>query len=123
MASWGRLISFVTVAEIRFGALRAGWGTKRRNDLEDTIGAAKIVWPGNGLTHEYASFRAECFAAGHGLAEKSNEADRWIAATARFVGVPLVSHDGVFVDAPGIELLTVTPTEVSKTHLKRSGRS
>ena len=37
------LISFVTVAELRFGALRAGWGTKRRNDLEETIEAAKIV--------------------------------------------------------------------------------
>ena len=72
---------------------------------------AQIVWPGHGLTHEYASLRAECFAAGHGLAEKSKEDDRWIAATARFVDVPLVSHDGVFVDAPGIELLTIEPPQ------------
>ena len=37
------LISFVTVAELRYGALRAGWGAKRRNELEETIEAAKIV--------------------------------------------------------------------------------
>jgi predicted nucleic acid-binding protein len=103
------LISFATVAELRFGALRAGWGAKRRKDLEETIGRAKIVWPGDALTHEYASLRAECRAAGHVLAEKSNEADRWIAATARFVGVPLVSHDAVFVNTPGLELLTMHP--------------
>ena len=101
------LISFITVAELRYGALRAGWGAKRRNELEETIDTAKIVWPGHGLASEYAALRAECVAAGHGLAEKSNEADRWVAATARYVKVPLVSHDGVFVDAPGIDLLTV----------------
>ncbi len=101
------LISFATVAELRFGALRAGWGVKRRKDLEATIGTAKIVWPGHHLTHEYASLRKECLAAGHGLAEKSNEADRWIAATARLVGIPLVSHDAVFMKAPGLDLLTV----------------
>lgn len=101
------LISFVTVAELRFGALRAGWGPKPRADLEQTIAAAKIVWPGDALTHEYAALRAACHRAGHGLTEKTHEADRWIAATARYVGVPLVTHDQVFVDAPGIDLISM----------------
>ena len=117
------LISFVTVAELRYGALRAGWGAKRRNELEEAIDAAKIVWPGHGLASEYAVLRAECVAAGHGLAKKSNEADRWVAATARFVKVPLVSHDGVFVDAPGVELLRVAPTTVNDPFTKRKRRS
>ena len=54
------LISFITVAELRYGSLRAGWGAKRRNELEETIDAAKIVWPGHGLATEYAALRAEC---------------------------------------------------------------
>jgi predicted nucleic acid-binding protein len=116
------LISFATVAELRYGALRAGWGAKRRNDLEDTIGTAKIVWPGHDLTHAYASLRAECLAVGHGLAEKSNEADRWIAATARFVGIPLVSHDGVFVNTPGLDLLTVLPPVAANPSSKRKAK-
>ena len=48
--------------------------------------------------------------------------DRWIAATARYVGVPFVSYDGVFVNAPGIELLTLAPavvTEVPPTRKRR----
>ena len=117
------LISFVTVAELRYGALRAGWGAKRRNELEETIDAAKIVWPGHGLASEYAALRAECVAAGHGLAEKSNEADRWVAATARYVKVPLVSHDGVFVDAPGVELLTAATGAVGDPTATRKRRS
>jgi predicted nucleic acid-binding protein len=103
------LISFITVGELRFGALRAKWGAKRLAALDDAIGEVKVVWPGDGLVSAYAELRAECVAAGHGLGEKSNEADRWVAATARFVGVPLVSDDGVFVSAPGIELLTAPP--------------
>ena len=117
------LISFVTVAELRYGALRAGWGAKRRNELEETIDAAKVVWPGHGLASEYAALRAECVAAGHGLAEKSNEADRWVAATARYVKVPLVSHDSVFVDAPGVDLLTITAPVVSETSTRRKRQS
>ena len=99
------LISFATVAELRFGALRAGWGAKRRKDLEETIGRAKIVWPGDALTHEYASLRAECRAAGHVLAEKSNEADRWIAATAIRLELALVSDDAIFQDTPGLTVV------------------
>ena len=117
------LISFITVAELRYGALRAGWGAKRRNELEETIDAAKVVWPGHGLASEYAALRAECLAAGHGLAEKSNGADRWVAATARYVKVPLVSHDSVFVDAPGVDLLTITAPVVSETSTKRKRQS
>ena len=117
------LISFVTVAELRYGALRVGWGAKRRNELEETINAAKIVWPGHGLASEYAALRAECVAAGHGLAEKSNEADRWVAATARYVKVPLVSHDALFVDAPGIELLTAASDVVGDPPAARRRRS
>ena len=117
------LISFITVAELRYGAIRAGWGAKRRNELEETIDAAKVVWLGYGLASEYAALRAECVAAGHGLGEKSNEADRWVAATARYVKVPLVSHDGVFVDAPGVDLLTITAPVVSETSTKRKRQS
>jgi hypothetical protein len=33
---------------------------------------------------------------GHGLAQKDHEADRWIAATAIWLKVPLVAHDAIF---------------------------
>ena len=43
---------------------------------------------------------------GHGLSQKSHEADRWIAATAMVLKVPLVAHDAVFRGVDGLELLT-----------------
>lgn len=44
---------------------------------------------------------------GHALAGKPHDGDRWIAATAIRLGAPLVSHDRVFVGAPGLELLSI----------------
>jgi predicted nucleic acid-binding protein len=40
------------------------------------------------------------------LAEKDHEADRWIAATAVRLGVPLVTHDRAFVGIDGLAVLT-----------------
>ena len=67
---------FVTVAELRFGALRAGWGTKRRNDLagDDRSNEDRLARARPDPRVRVPS--ADCFAAGHGLAEKSNDADR-----------------------------------------------
>ncbi len=46
---------------------------------------------------------------GHGLGQKIHEADRWIAATAMLLNVPLVAHDAVFRDVHGLELITTLP--------------
>ena len=46
-------------------------------------------------------------AAGHALAQRPHDADCWIAATAVRLGVPLVSHDSVFRNVPGLTLETM----------------
>jgi predicted nucleic acid-binding protein len=38
------------------------------------------------------------------LAQRAHNADRWIAATAVRLGVPLASSDAIFQDVPGIAL-------------------
>ena len=53
-----------------------------------------------------AELRAGCELGGHALGNKIHEADRWIAATALRLCVPLVSDDGVYV---GVERLVVEP--------------
>jgi len=45
-------ISFVTEAEVRFGARRAGWGAARLRKLEQRLAAVEVVWPGPGLVEE-----------------------------------------------------------------------
>jgi predicted nucleic acid-binding protein len=99
-------ISFVTVAELRYGALRAGWGGSRLRRLDARIASAEIVWPGPDLTVSYVELRDACARRGHALSQRVHEADRWVASTALWLGVPLVAHDGVFREVPSLTLLT-----------------
>jgi predicted nucleic acid-binding protein len=99
-------ISFVTVAELRYGARLARWGEQRLRRLESRLAVAEIVWAGDGLVETYVSLRHECSVSGHPLGQKHHEADRWIAATARWLNVPLVAHDAIFRDAPGVTVIT-----------------
>ncbi|MCJ7436850.1 MAG: PIN domain-containing protein [Acidimicrobiia bacterium] len=100
-------ISFQTVAELRYGALRRGWGESRMLKLRSKITRAEVVWAGPELVETYAKLRAECEAEGHALAQRPHDADRWIAATAVRLGVPLVSHDSVFRNVPRLILETM----------------
>ena len=99
-------ISFVTLAELRFGAQHAGWGTARLQKLDARLSAAEVVWSGPDLVETYVRLRHDCAATGHGLSQKEHEADRWIAATALWLHVPLVTHDAIFKDAPGLQTIT-----------------
>jgi predicted nucleic acid-binding protein len=100
-------ISFQTAAELRYGAIRRGWGHARMLRLETKVQRVEIVHRGPQLVAMYAQLRANCDAAGHALGQKAHTADRWIAATAIRLGIPLVSDDGICRDAPGVELETL----------------
>lgn len=99
-------LSFVTVAELRFGALYAGWGEKRHTRLAYELARVDVVWPGPTLTETYAVLRTWCVDNGHGLGQREHEADRWVATTAIHLRVPLVAHDAIFRGVDGLELLT-----------------
>jgi predicted nucleic acid-binding protein len=60
------IISFVTVAEMRFGARIADWGTSRLRRLHHELGRIKIVWPSHDLVHHYVELRSWCVKNGHG---------------------------------------------------------
>src|SRR5258706_14458683 len=52
------VVSFITVAELEYGARLAGWGPDRYRRLEYEIGRAESVWPGPPLDGSYAAPRA-----------------------------------------------------------------
>ncbi len=89
------LLASQTVMELRHGAPRAGWGELRRRRLERRV----------------AELRQACRRIGHPLSSKMHDGDRWIAAAAIRLGLPLVTHDTVFKAAPQLALLTATPDE------------
>ena len=100
------VLSYATFAELRFGATLAGWGARRIRRLDDELVQVQTVWPGPRLTAAYVELRVWCAMTRHGLAQKDHEADRWIAATAIWLKVPLVAHDAIFKNVDGLELLT-----------------
>lgn len=100
-------ISFQTAAELRYGALRRSWGDARMLKLNAKIARAEIVHTGPELVLVYARLRAACEAQGHALGQREHNADRWIAATAIRLGLPLVSNDKIFRDAPALKLETL----------------
>jgi predicted nucleic acid-binding protein len=99
------LVSFATATEMRYGALKAGWGELRRRGPERDLERFTIVQPDDRLIQVCAELRASCEQAGHALGQKIHEADRWIAASAVRLGVELVSDDSVFTDVPGLIVL------------------
>ena len=97
-------LSFQTVAELHFGALRRNWGAARMRKLDAKIAAAQVVHSGEDLVATCAHLRAESVRFGHALGQREHDADRWIAATALRLGIPLVSNDRIFEGAPGLRL-------------------
>jgi predicted nucleic acid-binding protein len=92
------VISFITVAELRYGA--------KLVRLDHELSRAGTVWPGPNLTETYATVRTWCAKNGHGLGGKDHEADRWVAASAIWLDIPLVAHDAIFANVDGLTLLT-----------------
>lgn len=98
------VLAFQTLMELRYGALRAAWGELRRRRLEHRVSQLTIVQPDDATITECAELRHRCRLAGHALADKLHDGDRWIAATAIRLGLALVSDDKLFVGAPGLQL-------------------
>jgi predicted nucleic acid-binding protein len=103
------LISFQTVMELRFGALKAGWSELRRHRMERRIAELTVVRPDDEMTTVCARLRNECQRIGHALGDKQHDGDRWIAAAAIRLDCPLVSHDRLYRRTPGLELVDVAP--------------
>ncbi len=100
-----------TVAEARYGALSAGWGTARVGRLSHLIARARVLLVDIDTIEAVAELRNECRQIGHALHQRGHNADLWIAATAIRWHIPLVAHDAVFDGCPGLELRTELDTQ------------
>ena len=107
----GRRIAIAqqTVAEIRYGAIAAGWGQRRLETVERLLHRSRILTVDDETTWAYARLRLQCRTLGHPLHQKQHGGDLWIAATAVRWQIPLVAHDSVFLNCPDIGLITEVP--------------
>jgi tRNA(fMet)-specific endonuclease VapC len=97
-------LAAVTVSELRYGALVAGWGEARRQRLEESIHATTVVPVSDRLLTTAAELRHACRRIGHPLHDRAHANDLWIAASAVHIGAPLLMADTVFEDTPGLAL-------------------
>jgi len=70
------LLAFQTVMELRFGALRAGWGELRRCRLERRIAELTVTQPDDGMITACAQLRAR-LPPDRVLSRRQREPSRW----------------------------------------------
>ena len=95
-------VSFMTLAEILYGGVNAGWDRQRLARIETSLRSRYLIVP---------STRSVCVQWGEIRVERGarviSHADAWIAATARAYGWPLVTHDAEdFAGISGLSVLT-----------------
>lgn len=105
MSGQQTFLAAVTVSELRYGALVAGWGDLRRLRLEESIDAATVVPVTDNLLTSAAQLRHACRQVGHPLHEPAHANDLWIATSAIHIDAPLLTADGVFEGTPGLDLV------------------
>ncbi len=91
------VISFQTVAEMRYGALKSNWGAERRRKLEAFLASLQVIEYTDELANRWAEVMLQARTAGR----RMEAGDAWIAATAALLNAPLLTHDKDF----GIEAL------------------
>ena len=96
------MISFMTLAEIEYGMESDGWGASRREAMRSYIaGRFSPVYPDIAVVRTWARIVAGCERKGRSI----SHSDAWIAATALWLGVPLVTHNAA--DYAAVDRLTV----------------
>lgn len=93
-------ISFQTVGELRYAALRRGYGTERTEALERMIRRFTVLVGDEATTREWARLKRKAEVEG---LSKSCE-DLWIAASASRHALPLLTRDSDFYTALDIEV-------------------
>ncbi len=95
-------IVFVTVAELYYDAERNNWGEKKRKQLEENLKNYVVLPYNNEIARVYARVVKEREREGRPISFP----DAWIAATALWHNLPLVTHDQDFSGISGLQIIT-----------------
>lgn len=83
------VICFMTIAEMRQGALEANWGKRKLEMLDAYLADFSVLHSDHALCHTWAAVRSESTRKGRQI----SSADAWIAATALLLSVPLATNN------------------------------
>ncbi|HEV2762010.1 MAG TPA: PIN domain-containing protein [Pyrinomonadaceae bacterium] len=97
------VISFQTLAELELWALSAGWGDRRKQELEQHLRRYIVQDSSPDICRRWAEVQASARRRGRPVAA----ADAWVAATALSLEVPLVTNnESHFSNIPGLKVLS-----------------
>ena len=98
-------ISFMTLAELKLGMLKRGWGTDRQSQLMTHVWSRYIFCEASkSMCDIYAAIADASRRAGRNM----HVGDAWIAATAIELNCPLVTHNGKdFEHLSDLKLITL----------------
>ena len=97
------VLSFVTVAELRYWSNCRNWGDARKRDLEEQIEETFVYHSDDRLCRVWANIRHELSKQGLII----HDADASIAATASQCGAPLITHNRKdFENILGLEVIS-----------------
>lgn len=95
-------LSFTSVGELWYGAIKRGWGERKVADLESAMRPYAVLPYTRDLARRWGELRVQLEKGGQPLPDN----DLWIAATALYHEIPLVTNNrGHFERVPGLRLL------------------
>ena len=97
-------ISFMTIAELHEGALRAGWGSTKLQRLDTEIAKYVVVHSSDDQCRIWGEIRAAR------RQQPISVDDAWIAAAAVELSLPLVTHNRADFDGiPNLTVISASP--------------
>ena len=100
------VLSFATVAELHFGAVKAGWSPRRLEKLEQQIRRYVVAPYDREMARLWGRLKAQAVATGHPLGQAAQTNDLWICATAVYHDAPLLTlNRRHFLGFPGLNVL------------------
>jgi predicted nucleic acid-binding protein len=98
-------VSFQSVGELWYGAVKGGWAERKIRVLNDRIARFVVLAYDEATVRAWAELKVQ--AETSGLSKSA--ADLWIAATARRHNLPLLSNDRGFLSA--LDITVVRPED------------
>jgi predicted nucleic acid-binding protein len=107
LQSRGVIIPFAALAEMLFGAEIKNWGPLRRGDIDAFVRKGSVHYPNRRVCELWAESRTLAQRVGKPLPPQ----DAWVAATALYLGVPLVTHNARhYAGVPQLQVITEPDT-------------
>ncbi len=105
-------LTFVSVAELLYGARHAGWAERRTAELAEKIRRLLLIPFDERLPVVWARLRDLARRRGHPLAQSAHANDLWIAACAVFYEAPLLTGNvRHFGGLPGLTMISAKGPE------------